>query len=378
MPGMAESDRLPLWKKGCFTLLLLLALLAAAEVALRVWAPPWTTFENHVAAVYEPHPRWGYRYVPGAEDVLSRYGDFSQMVRIGPHGWRGPAPAAQAAPGVYRIVVVGDSHAAGLEVGEGETFPAVLEGALARRTGLPVEVVNLGLDGTGTRIQGRVLEEAGLGLGPDLVVLQVFLNDFADTVRPLTFRDVVEGQVIAYASDEERALLAEQARRRARSALRPLARFSYIARALRFAREGRVPENYLEVSRDAEGGSRREQVPRQVMAVAAEIERMATASAEAGAGFAVVSYPAGWILVNDLDPRLPSVPVQVMGRRMGRIGIPVLDLRPVFLEATPDPSVFFFLLDSHPNAMGHALAADATARWLVEEGLGPRGAETGR
>jgi len=378
MPAMADPDRLPLWKKGCFTLLLLLVLLAAAEIALRVWAPPWTTFENHVAAVYEPHPRWGYRYAPGAEDVLSRYGDFRQVVRIGPHGWRGPVPAAEAAPGVFRVVVVGDSHAAGLEVGEGETFPAVLATALERRTGLPVEAVNLGLDGTGTRVQRRVLEDVGLGLGPDLVVLQVFLNDFADTVRPLAYRDVVEGQVIAYAGDEERAVLTERARRQARSALRPLARFSYIARALRFAREGRVPENYLEVPRPPREGARGEEAPRQVMAVAAEIERMAQASEKAGAGFAVVSYPAGWILVNDLDPRRLSVPVRAMGRRMERLGIPLLDLRPVFLEASPDPSVFFFLLDSHPNAMGHALAADATARWLVEEGLGPREAGTGR
>ena len=66
------------------------------------------------------------------------------------------------------------------------------------------------------------------------------------------------------------------------------------------------------------------------------------------------------------------------GRRLERLGIPILDLRPVFLEASPDPSVFFFLLDSHPNAMGHALAADATARWLIEEEMGPGEAETGR
>lgn len=364
------SSRLPRWKAGLFASVPTLLLLAAAEIALRIWAPPWTVLENHVPLIYEPHPRWGYRYTAGARDELRRYREIRQPVEIGPHGWRGRPPPPPA-PGVLRVVCVGDSHTVGLEVGESETFPARLAADLARARGGPVVAVNLGLDGSGTDVEGRILREEGLAYAPDLVVLQVFRNDFRDTGRPLVYREVWEGSVISYQTPEQRDALRREASARRGSWWRTAARISYLARAARFVREGAVPSNFIAASTWYEERKTWEPLPERAAAVAGEIEAMARAARDAGAAFAVVSFPAPWALGPGADPDRASYPVAHVGRRLEGDGIAVLDLWRVVVEAAPDPAVFYHVTDSHPNARGYALMAEATARWLMERGLVP-------
>ncbi len=82
-----------------------------------------------------------------------------------------PTPAA----GGTRVVVLGDSIAAGLGLPETEAFPAVLEDLLRER-GLAVEVVNAGVSGDtsagGVTRVGWILRQ-----DPDVVVVELGAND---------------------------------------------------------------------------------------------------------------------------------------------------------------------------------------------------------
>lgn len=85
-------------------------------------------------------------------------------------------------PGVVRILALGDSHTAGYEVAQDETFAAVLE-RLFRDDGVEAEVVNAGISGFGTAEELVYLENEGLKFDPDVVVLAFYANDFEDNVK---------------------------------------------------------------------------------------------------------------------------------------------------------------------------------------------------
>jgi lysophospholipase L1-like esterase len=99
-------------------------------------------------------------------------------------GFRTPEFAVQPAPGVTRIVVLGDSSTFGWGVEHFEAYPERLRTALAARTGVPrerIEVLNLGVPGYSS-FQGRVLlEQVALPLHPHLVVWSYLSNDGALT-----------------------------------------------------------------------------------------------------------------------------------------------------------------------------------------------------
>jgi GDSL-like lipase/acylhydrolase family protein/acetyltransferase AlgX (SGNH hydrolase-like protein) len=121
---------------------------------------------------------------PDERSVLARP-EFRVPVRTNGAGFRGgPLPRTKP-PGVYRIVALGDSFTFGFGVREGQAWPARLAARLNARTGgTPrVEVVNLGVPGTGPRDYLWHLAHTGLALEPDLVVVGVFANDLNDVYQ---------------------------------------------------------------------------------------------------------------------------------------------------------------------------------------------------
>ena len=79
-------------------------------------------------------------------------------------------------PGVYRIVVIGDSIAAGLKVDRFEdTFPAILSERLNAQ-GFKTEVISLAVSGYNTQQEVETLREKGLRYRPDLVLLSYSLS----------------------------------------------------------------------------------------------------------------------------------------------------------------------------------------------------------
>jgi lysophospholipase L1-like esterase len=78
-----------------------------------------------------------------------------------------------------RILAVGDSFTFGSFVNNQDTYPALLEYEL-RKNNSKVEVINAGIAGYTLEDELSYLEEKGLKLESDLIILQVYQNDVAD------------------------------------------------------------------------------------------------------------------------------------------------------------------------------------------------------
>lgn len=105
--------------------------------------------------------------------------EYSVRVTTNALGMRGAGASAEKAPGVYRVLVVGDSFAFGYGVEDWETFPARLQAELEER-GLRVEVLNAGVPGWSTDGYFVYLREHGFALEPDLVLVALSENELSD------------------------------------------------------------------------------------------------------------------------------------------------------------------------------------------------------
>jgi carbamoyltransferase len=135
-----------------------------------------------MAATYQPldtkpyvahHPLFGYQYIPGTTIELPRPGGGSYHLKINLQGIRSDREYSFQKPqSVYRIIVCGDSMAAGQFINNSHRFSELLE---RRIPGL--EVLNLALEGSGTDQQLLLYEHVGLKFEHDLVLVLPFLQN---------------------------------------------------------------------------------------------------------------------------------------------------------------------------------------------------------
>jgi lysophospholipase L1-like esterase len=104
---------------------------------------------------------------------------FKGLVRINNLGFRGEDVSVEKSPGTYRIAILGDSITFGRYLGENSVYPRLLEANMnsSGNYPLPVEVINASFSGRDTWEELALLEHRILPLHPDLVVLEICLND---------------------------------------------------------------------------------------------------------------------------------------------------------------------------------------------------------
>ena len=169
------------------SLLALPAGLLFAEGVTRVFGLAPVPVPEVQGAVFgdSPEPRLGFENLPGGEQRIvyrDRHGAVAREVlsRVNRQGFRGAEVAEEKPPGVFRIVCLGDSHTFGYGVGEGESWPCVLESALrARLDGSRFEVLNCAVNAYDAEQSLALLELRLLRFHPDLVLLGFFVNDTA-------------------------------------------------------------------------------------------------------------------------------------------------------------------------------------------------------
>jgi len=167
--------------------LLCMAIVLAAglcELLLRIIDHPLARPHVDYVAWYKPSEHYGHELVADFEG----FGPLNVPVKINENGFRDGAHTKEKAPGVVRILGLGDSFMFGWGVQADEIFLKRLETRLKGRVDRTVETINAGVPGWGLNQYYLFLKQAGMQLSPDLVVLAYFADDLSgppqDSIQP--------------------------------------------------------------------------------------------------------------------------------------------------------------------------------------------------
>ena len=343
------------------------AALAVGELAVRLLDRGRPVLDLRGLHELRPDRPWLYGLRPGAEGRLRDTGE--PLYRINADGFRGPRAAHPRPPGSTRAIVLGDSIAFGYGVEEAQAFPRALEAlAASRAPRARLEVVNLGVGGYNAWNQARLLEDVGLGLEPDLVLVQFCINDLND---PSAHFDAQTRLALSEIPD---AAFPDPARRP--GAAKPSAPW----RACRAsALCARASDLWLAWRAPALDPERRRATFDPVEDVTgpewrwleARYAELAGAAAARGATVALLALPYPQQLA-----RAGPDPVQErLGAIAGRLGWIPIDPLPAFRRAHAGGAPLFLDL-WHPTPEGHRLLAEAAfdalacAGWLGGEARG--------
>ena len=156
-------------------------LLVVAEIAVRHQAPRevWGWGER---PSLEPDDMFGWRLHPSTKTRL-RWLGYDYVVRANKLGFPGPDRPEERAPGMLRVLVTGDAFSSAEGVNTDLAWPRLLEPALKTRTGgRVVEVLNFAMTGYGPNQEAAVVGAFAPRFRPDVVVVEMFVNDFDDAL----------------------------------------------------------------------------------------------------------------------------------------------------------------------------------------------------
>lgn len=156
-------------------------LLGGAEVLLSALAPTAIRVSGFLGA--DKARAYGWAYDPGELiRIVDPDSGAVAIERMNRHGWRDRERGLDKPPGVYRVLVVGDSNVFGLIAPGPAVFTRVLEDRF-RAEGKAVEVLNMGISNWGTDQELEALRREGLAYRPDLVIFHFSTNDLDDNLR---------------------------------------------------------------------------------------------------------------------------------------------------------------------------------------------------
>lgn len=404
------------------TALLLGSVLFAAlllEVGLRVLLFGGLVWEHAglPPIVREPDPETGWRLTPNQTAQHTSL-DYQLVVRTNAEGLHDIAHTPGPDPGVFTIVVLGDSYMEAAHV----DLPQAFHRQLAAALGPGVRVVNLGVGGFGTVQAWRQFAVRGRVYEPDLVLLGFYAendvyNNSAELSKAMWGEYNGRYLSVPYVTRDDAGALAvvppnyalalagfqaQQAQFDARaywwknatdSALEQVYKQALGALRQRVHTPGEDPNIHLGVylerfdpalypdsTMDEDAYARAfAEAWRDTEDVVAALRDDAAAS---GARLAVLTAPSK-LQVNlgyqtavalayptlDLDLDRPHA---TLAEICARHGIPLYDLLPAFRDAKAEGQVLNYQRgDSHWNPAGHHLAAARVAAWLREAGLVP-------
>ncbi len=360
----------------------LLVLLLAAELCFRFVVPapdiPEPAFIDGVLR-HRPGQRGVYWSAPiGQEDVRAPFS-------INAQGWNSARADYPLEPRAgLRIAVVGDSYVEALQVPPDQSIAEDLERELKQDPGAGAEVYRYGVSGAPLSQYLHMARKAALPARPDVLVVLVVHNDFDESWRELpgmytkSFLHVRLGQngaVEEIPPAPYRQGLTSRIRNLS-ATWRILAygwqvRFETLRRLLL----PRAQPPQYQANIDIHDLNARDPLDRR--ATAYLFGQLAAASAQAGARLLLVMDgvrapielgEAGAAEAQDYGQGALRLN-RMAADEAARLGIPFLDLNPVFaadFRALRQP--FAFKTDGHWNAHAHAVAARAVAAKLRQLG----------
>ena len=145
--------------------------IGAVELGLAIFHPVPYSIEANM--YFEADPYTGYRLKPGG------IGHFQMDIPAvaNSHGHRDTEVTLKKPPGVFRILVLGDSFTVGANVRQEEAYPKVLEKRLQGVHGPRIQVVNSGVGGWDPFQYAQYFEHYGYQFEPDLILIGFFVGN---------------------------------------------------------------------------------------------------------------------------------------------------------------------------------------------------------
>ncbi|OVE77408.1 hypothetical protein BVX98_02570 [bacterium F11] len=157
---------------------LFLALLLAEMLIRLLQVAPEVGFIKKDQFRLSPNPNIGYEPIPSLRvsnasvSEIHRYNGVTNKM-----GFRDEDYDKEKPSGTKRIIILGDSIAAGQRIPHTrDIFPSIVEKRLNKKIP-PIEVLNFGVIGYNTQQEVETLIDKGIDFNPDLVVLAYCLND---------------------------------------------------------------------------------------------------------------------------------------------------------------------------------------------------------
>lgn len=346
-----------------------IAVLAVGEIVVRTFAPQQLRVEP--VGLHETFEEGGYGFRPGANAPVN-VGVGPVDVRINSLGMRDRERGPKE-PGEYRILAVGNSFNANYGVRQEEMYTAVLERDLSARSDERVTVLNGGVEGWGPPAYLRFVEKEIDRVEPDLLLVMFFTQSdhvLADRVPKMQLRD---GRIVQAGGGG----LRETAERLFQTANGALEGRSHLFVLLRDWLDGPLwavglrPYPFSPTYRTDFNADGRYDVTYELYG------RMRDLAASRGVKMLVLVVPA-MIEFDEvtrtryerylrLDPSRLDVdaPRLAAERALDALGIPWLDLQPVFLDSNRHGPVYSQEYQ-HWNAAGNEIAAREISRWIRE------------
>ncbi|MBI3447962.1 MAG: SGNH/GDSL hydrolase family protein [Acidobacteria bacterium] len=303
-------------------------------------------------------------FEPGQDFTDRVRRDLPSHIRINNLGFRGrDLPEARPAS-ARRVLCLGDSYTFGDHVNDDEAYPALLQAALrAASPAAGYEVVNGGANGFGVLDEERFWIEKADRVDPNLVIVTFSPNDISDLTRPALVYDQMR----------------EHAAVKSRPVVGPLLRFlqdtaCFNALQILAARGSVAMKSHDAIPRVEPSRAGPDAAPEAWEAYHRALVAFGGALGRRGRASLLVLYPScGNVSGEDrsfASDRLPGWAAEA--------GIPFLDLLPAFRDAARAGSPLFLVpADAHPSPAGHAVAARAIARRLLEGSAAPPPPERG-
>jgi lysophospholipase L1-like esterase len=303
--------------------------LLLSEIVLRVYLSRHVFYDVEMSRYAlelkadSPNPLIGHHHRPDSEARL-----MGASVRTNSDGFRDDDYSVEKGER-RRVVLLGDSLTLGWGVEKEATFEHLLELRLNERE--PTEVINLGVGNYNTTQEVNLFIDKGLKYDPDLVVLFYFINDAEPVPQKSRFPQLGHIRMVTFYWSRIKALEA------------------------RLSETTGYREAYSALYREGNTGWVRSQ---------AALRHLSDLSRAKGFDLKVVLLPE---LHELADYAFAKEHAMVMDF-LGEIGVPALDLAPMFRDEASPQSLWVAMDDAHPNARAHGLIAEYAFDFIAEGG----------
>jgi lysophospholipase L1-like esterase len=302
-----------------------------------------------------PDPDLRNELIPGSQLRTQFRNRRKEIVReidvaVNEQGFRGPVVPQPKPTGTFRIVCLGDSQTFGNGVGEGESWPAVMDATLHERDkDARIDVMNCGVGGYDTEQEIAYLEHRLLVYDPDLVIVGFFMNDTAVIGATLESPAGFSAKLIRWLVPGAPGFL---------HGVRKTSRIvdlgaDWLFRRLTMKRW--IGDRMAYYAPDYAGWIR----------VQKAIVHTRDMLAARGTRFVFLFVP---LLMRDGDDLVSELPYRTLSAFLDREKVPYFDPAPLFAGLDVD-HMRVHERDIHTDASGHRIIGRAMASWLLEHGL---------